>query len=127
MKADYKPDLSIHPTVIDIHGYADDHELKKCFAGSSRNEEHTTIRQLADSTNTIKPWMNSNKLKMNSDKTEFVLIGSQQQLRKVEISDININTDLRHLGADLDELLTWKAMTNWKCGTAMSNLLKLIR
>ncbi len=42
---------------IDIHGYADDHALQKIFAGSSRNEEHTTIRQLADSTNTIKIWM----------------------------------------------------------------------
>ncbi len=92
-------------------------------------KSYTSLPHLADSSNTIKTWMDSNKLKMNSDDTEFILVGSQQQLRKGETSDININTDLiprsrciRHLGADLYELLT---MIYRQCRTAMSNLQKL--
>ena len=39
---------------IDILGYAEYHSLKKCFSGSSRNEERITIRQMSDSTSTVK-------------------------------------------------------------------------
>ena len=124
------------PRDIDIYGYADDHELKKSFAGSSRNEEANTIETLQCTTKLIKDWMDLNRLRMNNDKTEFILIGSRQQLNKAETSVLNINGELitrsksiKYLGADLDEKLTFKDMINRKCRTAMGNLqkLKLIR
>ena len=34
---------------IDIHGYADDHSLKRSFVGSSRKEENATIDSLTES------------------------------------------------------------------------------
>jgi hypothetical protein len=81
----------IVPTGMDIRGYADDHALKKSFAGSSRIEENDTIWTLEYSIADIKSWMDTNRLKMNTEKTEFILIGSQQQLCK---SEININGDV---------------------------------
>ena len=119
------------PKDIDIHGYADDHALKKSFAGSSRNEEANTIETLQCTIKLIKDWMDLNRLRMNNDKTEFVLIGSRQQLNKAETSVFNINGELitrsksiKYLGADLDEKLTFKDMINRKCRTAMGNLQK---
>ena len=126
----------IVPATIDIHGYADDHALKKSFTGSSRTDEIDTIRTLENSTIVIKEWMDQNRLKMNNDKTEFILIGSRQQLDKAQTSVVNINGEIvqksrciKYLGADLDERLTFKDMINRKCRTAMGNLqkLKLIR
>ena len=40
----------------------------------------TTIHELQESTIAINDWMNSNRLKMNASKTEFILFGSRQQL-----------------------------------------------
>ena len=36
----------------------------------------------------IRSWMHDNKLLLNEDKTEFLLIGTKQQLAKVKISHV---------------------------------------
>ena len=36
------------PVVIDIHGYADDHTLKRSFKGVSKREEHEVVGSLED-------------------------------------------------------------------------------
>ena len=120
------------PDTVDIHGYADDHALKQSFHGSSRDEENESIHRLEHTITDIKDWMDENRLKMNSDKTEFILMGSKQQLQKSITSDININgqiikrsKQIKYLGADLDEQLTLKGMITRKCRTAMGNLQKL--
>ena len=41
----------------------------------------------------VKNWMDHNRLKMNSDKTELILIGSKQQLQKSYTKQININNE----------------------------------
>ena len=41
--------------------------------------------------------MDNNRLKMNTDKTEFVMIGGRQQLSKATTSDINVNGDIIQL------------------------------
>jgi len=51
-------------TDIDIHGYADDHVLKKSFVGSSKIEENDTIRKLEYSIADIKSRMYQNRLKI---------------------------------------------------------------
>src|SRR6218665_4210314 len=35
-------------------------------------------------------WMSSNRLKLNSEKTQFIWLGGQQQLNKVSIDSINL-------------------------------------
>ena len=41
----------------------------------------------------VKNWMDHNRLKMNSDKTEFILIGSKQHVQKCHTKQININSE----------------------------------
>ena len=35
-------------------------------------------------------WMSEDKLKLNDDKTEFLLVGTKQQLAKVSTKDIKV-------------------------------------
>ena len=126
----------IVPATVDIHGYADDHALKKAFKASSRTDEITSIASLRSVIFDIKSWMDENRLKMNNSKTEFILFGSRQQLAKLTTTTIDINgvlinrsPSIRYLGADLDERLTLGGMITRKCRVVMGNLqkLKLIR
>ena len=80
--------------------------------------------------------MDSNRLRMNNAKTEFIMFGSSAQLRKCSINSLNVNGEcvvrsktIKYLGVFLDEQLTLKQQINAKCRAAMINLqrIKLIR
>jgi len=38
----------------------------------------------------IRAWMIADKLKLNDDKTEFLIIGTRQQLSKVDIEKLSV-------------------------------------
>ena len=59
---------------LDCHSYHDDHGLKKPFRPGT-TEENNTISTLQNTTSDIKEWMDSNHLKMNSSKTEYIIYG----------------------------------------------------
>ena len=110
---------SIVPHNIDIHRYADDHALKKSFSAASRLDEYDTIQALMDVIKVIKQWMDQNRLKMNDEKTDFIIFGPRQQLAWLVTMDINVNgvivsksSYIKYLGADLDERMSLKAMIN---------------
>ena len=117
------------PRSIDLHGFADDHVMKKDFLASNCNEEDNMIHQLQDCCMGVKNWMDHNRLKMNSDKTEFILIGSMQQLWKCHSQQININSEniaksetIKYLGAWLDSNLSFKKNITERCKIAMWKL-----
>ena len=69
------------PENISLNGFADDHSIMKAFKPGLQNEKET----LSDLTNCmadIKNIMDSVRLKMNYDKTEFIYFRSKQQLKK---------------------------------------------
>ena len=48
----------------------------------------------------VRSWMINHHLKLNDGKTEFIIIGSRQQLAKVNIDHINVGTsDIRPVGS----------------------------
>ena len=53
---------------ISIHGYADDHGLKKSYRPTQQEEEET-IKVLEKCVVNIKAWMDKNRLHINSKKT----------------------------------------------------------
>ena len=66
--------------------------------------------------------MNENRLKMNSNKTEFILFGSKPQLHKCKTKTLNVdNTDIdladkiKYLGVLLDQKLNLKQYITSKC------------
>ena len=57
----------------------------------------------------IREWMLSDTLKLNDDKTEFVIIGTRQQLAKVNIDSLTVGdytiaprSEVKNLGCRLD-------------------------
>jgi hypothetical protein len=81
------------PDNIDIQGYADDHILKNSFRAGSIDEEAGSIGKLQDLMFDVKEWMDQNRLKMNSSKTEFILFGSKQQLTKCQTRELQVVND----------------------------------
>ena len=69
------------------HAYADDHQLYTDFSPNqvSLNEAVTHMESCLQD---VKSWMISNKLKMNDSKTECIVIGSYQQLGKINLTSI---------------------------------------
>ena len=73
--------------------------------------------------------MNENRLKMNVQKTELIFLGSKQQLKKCETSDIRVIDDkverskvTKYLGSWLDENLSFAKHVTMKHKAAMWNI-----
>jgi hypothetical protein len=121
------------PPEVQLHGYADDHAVKISF---DAKDETKSLNDLKQSALSIKDWMDKNRLKMNSSKTEFILFGSSKQLDKcisqsldVCGEQVQISDEIKYLGVYLDKHLTLKHHIQLKCRTAMWNLqrIKIVR
>ena len=73
-------------------------------------------------------WMDGNRLKMNESKTKFIQFGSRQQLNKCYTQHLAVNdcpiskvTDIKYLGACLDQNLSIKLHIKQKCRAATAN------
>ena len=116
-------------------GYADDHSIYGSYKAGDGEAEKNTIHQLSSSLDNIKQWMLTNRLKMNEDKTEFIIFGSSRSLLKCESTSIRVgNSNVERtscvglLGMQLDEHLTFKdhiAKKSRAASYAMFSLLKL--
>ena len=71
------------------HAYADDHQVYTACSPNlvSLNE---AVSHMESYLHDVKSWMISNKLKMNDSKTEFIIIGSYQQLAKINLTSIMV-------------------------------------
>ena len=79
--------------------------------------------------NDIKDWMDSNRLKMNTAKTEFIMFGFKKQLEKCTTKALKVNDDMvptseiiKYLGAWLDQHLSFKIHIKKRCQITMMNL-----
>ena len=86
-------DIILHP--IQLAGFADDHSIHDKFKPDSNGSaEKQTIDRLQGAMSDTKNWMDSVRLKLNSDKTEFIYFGTTHQLKKCLIDSIDVNGDL---------------------------------
>ena len=99
-----------------IHAYADDLQTYvSCSAADQQAAATRIIACVAD----IDLWMSSNRLKLNASKTEFIWLGTRQQLQKISNQPFNVDGVLvapsnttRDLGVWLDGELTMNAHVN---------------
>ena len=84
----------------------------------------------------VRGWMANHQLKLNDEKTEFLIIGSRQQLSKLNISSIHVGASeikpvgsVRNLGAWFDSFMTMSTRTHVGkvCSTAFRDGLYSIR
>ena len=120
------------PDSFDIHAYADDHAIKRSHKASV-DDARVVTTQMSLLMNTIKEWMDSNRLKLNDSKTEFILFGSKIMIDKCNVDVLNVNNVLvpcsksvKYLGAHLDQSLSMKDQITSKRRSAMAGL-RLIR
>ena len=105
------------------------HLLPDCTA-----REQDAITALQDWITDIRSWMIADRLKLNDDKTEFMIIGTRAQLDKVNVSEIVVGqakvpavTIVRNLGTWLDTNLTMSAHMNETCQAAIYHLYNIKR
>ena len=97
---------------IEFHLYADDTPTLPLIQPSILNSKLNCITRINNCINEINVWMTQNLLKLNSNKTEFILFGTRHQLSKVGDISIQIGSDTikpvnhgRNLGFVMDKLL----------------------
>ncbi|CAB3987163.1 Hypothetical predicted protein, partial [Paramuricea clavata] len=74
--------------------YADDTQLYISFRADSRIDQETAVRTVEMCIDDIKRWMLANRLKLNEGKTEVILIGTWQQLEKIDFNDIRVGSNV---------------------------------
>ena len=105
---------------INHHFYADDTQLQD---KDKPDNVHSLLTRTADCFDDVKNWMTANKLKLNDDKTEAMLVGTRQKLSQLPPSlllqldntSIPISDSVKNLGVILDSSLI---MTNVVSATA---------
>ena len=95
---------------INCHSYADDSELN---VHCKVHDAAVTCTRVVSCIRDIDNWMASNRLKLNPDKTQFIVLESRQQLAKVNCEsiclgnvDIHFSPKVNCLGVILDAELT---------------------
>ena len=91
---------------VGAHSYADDSQL---YLHCPSTDQSTAASRLAECIESVERWMRSNRLKLNSDKTQFMWLGSRPQLAKIETQSIHIgdhlikfSTSAKNLGVTFD-------------------------
>ena len=116
---------------IIYHIYADDTQLYVRVEFDPDTGSTTGICEMLDCVAHISKWMVVNSLKLNADKTEIIFFGSQYQLRKLNIDNLDLrigtsqikpSTVVRNLGAYQDSLLTMKDHVSNVCQSCYGQL-----
>ncbi|CAB4021206.1 Hypothetical predicted protein, partial [Paramuricea clavata] len=91
----------------EAHAYADDIQLYVSFSANSRDDQSADVEVMQRCIVDIREWTLSDRLKLNDGKTEFVLIGSRQQLAKVNIDALHVGDCVTPLSSAVKNLGSW--------------------
>ena len=119
---------------VEFHLYADDTQIYLSFRPSTPYSKCDCTARIEKCIEQIGIWMTQNLLKLNSDKTEFILFGTQQQLSKVDDISLHIGSDtikptdhVRNLGFVMDSLLKNGPHVNKITSSCYSKLCDIIK
>ena len=113
----------------DYHKYADDTEISDSAPPCDFTSAQSNIQSCISDTSS---WMQSNKLKLNTEKTEMMLVSSSVHISLVicESADIGgssipFQTTVTYLGVHLDQTLSMKQLINSLCHTMFPALRRI--
>ena len=106
-------DLSLFAGSARVVQYADDTQL---IISGKRNSLPALISSLEESLNSLDNWFHAHGLKVNTSKTELIVLGSRQNCRSLGPVSIRFRQEtvserptVRNLGVLFDKHLTWDA------------------
>ena len=98
---------------IQIHLYADDTQLYCSFDPSA---SQSAMQRMEACITEIRSWMNDNFLKLNDAKTEFIMFGTPNDLKRVSEWTVSVGTEevfpsttVRNIGAMMDSALNMES------------------
>ena len=116
------------PADIMISGFTDDHSLKKSFPASNLRQKNSMQMKLEHTLAVIKSWMDTMRLRLNTNKTECITFGSKAQLWKMSKQPlttsndtIQMSSDVKYLEGTLDNQLSFNKDIKMKIRKVMSN------
>ena len=116
------------------HMYADDTQL---YYSCKCEDANATIRDINYDLDRISKYSKTNCLKLNAEKSKFIIIGSRQNLKKlknIQLDPIKIDNNViereyeaRNLGVTVDEELTWIRHVNLSIAKGYGKLKQAFR
>ena len=107
------------------HAFADDTQLYLSFKPQNSLYQESAVKAMEDCIDDLRNWMISHRLFIQSTKTEFIIIGSPQQLSKVSINKLRVGevmispvSAVRDLGSWLDIHMAMNMHVSKACSKA---------
>ena len=111
------------------HAFADDTQLYLSFKPQNSLHQESAVKAMEDCIDELRNWMTAHRLFIQSSKTEFIIIGSRQQLSKVSIDKLRVGEVLispvsavRDLGSWLDIHMAMNMHVSKICSKAFRSL-----
>ena len=108
--------------LLEAHAYADDSQLYLSFRPDSFVSEMEALNAMEQCVRAVRAWMIIDKMKMNDGKTEFMIIGTRQQLTKVTIYSLTVGNSsitavdkARNLGVWFDSNMNFNVHITKTC------------
>ena len=76
------------------HEYADDTQLYLLFNADSPCSQNDAVEAMEQCIQAIRSWMIKDKLRLNDNKTEFMIIGTRKQLAKVNFDGLSVGESI---------------------------------
>ena len=116
--------------LLNVHCFADDTQLYLSFKSDDKSSLDEAISAMNRCISDLRNWMIRDRLMINDDKTELILIGTRQQLGKINdvcnisVGDYDIypSSCVRNLGAWFDNKLTMSTHATKICNAAFYHL-----
>ena len=114
-----------------FHKYADDTVV---FHGGPPEKFESTKIAIQNCISDILGWMDSNKLMLNTDKTEVMIVGTAFRIKQVAStcssisilnSDIDIQKSVKYLGVRLDQTLSMSSHISEVCRSSFLSLRRI--
>ena len=112
-----------------VHGYADDTQIYLSFRPCSIHSEINTVSVIEKCIADVRSWFIGNPLMINDAKTDFLIIGTRQQLEKTSIESIIIGDtvikpleSVRNLGSWFDAHMRMNVHIGKICSKAFRGL-----
>jgi hypothetical protein len=115
---------------VSFHSYADDTQIYASFTPGV--DEELVLARLSNCIREVRIWMANNFLKLNDEKTDFIIIGNKYFMPQVQCKSLTVgeqcvptSTSVRNIGASLDSSLTMDTEIKAKCKSAWWQLYQI--